>query len=413
MKNKLLLFTLALIVNISNAQNNPGIYGDTNWFAGWTNFKPKATEYAESNQTLSGEIKENKTLTKNNVYVLMGTVYVSNGATLTIEPGTVIRGDYNTTGTLVVVKGSKIIAEGTATNPIVFTSNKVGSERKAGDWGGLIIYGNAPVNRIGGVIASIYDPNPQFNEFGGNNESDDSGVLKYVRIEFAGKKIDQKTMLNGLTLGAIGSKTKIEYVQVSFAKDDAVEVVGGNFDMNNIISFNNADDDFDYSMGVQSTLSNSIAIRSPFISDNTRSRCFEIDSYDKVENYDPAKKKTVVKLNNVTMVSNEINDQGLVKEAISLKYDSFLEINNCVFAGFASCIALDENYLYQYKFKQIKMVNSISDSCKAIASDEALADNYDASEYFKKTCKISTEGINKLFISNDIKLNPDFRLKKK
>ena len=128
MKNKLLLFTLALIVNISNAQNNHGIYGDTNWFAGWTNFKPKATEYAESNQTLSGEIKENKTLTKNNVYVLMGTVYVSNGATLTIEPGTVIRGDYNTTGTLVVVKGSKIIAEGTATNPIVFTSNKVGSE---------------------------------------------------------------------------------------------------------------------------------------------------------------------------------------------------------------------------------------------------------------------------------------------
>lgn len=414
MKSKLKLILLFLI-GIVNAQKSKGIYGETNWFASWTNFKPKAIEYNETTQILIGEIKQNTTLTKRNTYLLMGTVYVTNKATLTIEPGTVIRGDFNSNGTLVIVKGSKIKAEGTITSPIVFTSNKTSSERKAGDWGGVIIYGDAPVNRMGGVIASIYDPNPAFNQFGGTNENDDSGIMKYVRIEFAGKKIDQKTMLNGLTLGAVGNKTKIENIQVSFAKDDAIEVIGGNLELNNIISFNNADDDFDFSMGTQGVINNSIAIRSPFISDNTRSRCLEIDSYDKIENYDQSRKKTIIKLNNVTMVSNEINDQGLVKEAISLKSDSFLEMNNCVVAGFASFIALDDKYLIVDNAKQIKIKDCLADNCKAIFTNEALIEAPEINDLFLKNNSISVSkiGIEDFFISNDIKKSPDFRLAKR
>ncbi|MCL9808009.1 hypothetical protein [Flavobacterium luminosum] len=412
MRNQLLLFLLAFF-SVATAQNTHGIYGDSNWFNGWTNFRPKQAEYNQATQILTGVISENTTL-KRTTYLIMGTVYVANNATLTIEPGAVLRGDFNTNGTLVVTRGSKLIAEGTETNPIVFTSSKASEERKAGDWGGVILYGDAPLNRLGGVISSIYDSNPKYNLFGGNNEDSDAGILKYVRIEFAGKKINDNIMLNGLTLGAVGKKTKIEYVQISFAKDDAIEVVGGNIDMNNIISFRNADDDIDYSMGAQSQVSNSVIIRNPFISDNTRSRCFEIDSYDKLENFDPTKKRTVVKLKNVTMVNNEENTMGLVKEAISLKSDSYLEMERCLVVGFESFLALDDKYLDMKEYQKIKIYNSIIDSCTSVISNEALFKAEAPSNWFLQSDKlnrISNEGILNLFYSNNVNKKPDFRMK--
>lgn len=412
MRTKLLLILLTAFSAV-NAQNVRGIYGEPNWFNGWTNFKPKQAEYNQPSQILTGVISENTTL-KKTTYLIMGTVYVANNVTLTIEPGAVLRGDHDSNGTLVITKGGRMVAEGTVTDPIVFTSSKGTADRKPGDWGGVILYGDAPLNRLGGVISSIYDPNPLYNVFGGNNENNDAGSLKYVRIEFAGKKLNEKTMLNGLTLGAVGKKTKIEYVQVSYAKDDALEIIGGNIDMNNIISFRNADDDFDYSMGTQSVVTNSVIIRNPFISDNTRSRCFEIDSYDKVENFDPAKKKTVVKLQNVTMVNNEENTMGLVKEAVSLKSESFLEMDKCVVVGFESFLALDDKYLDPKEFVKIKITNSTIDNCNSIVSNEALFKSEVPSNWFSQTDKmniVSNTGILNLFLSNNVNKKPDFRLK--
>ena len=412
MRTKLLLILLTAFSAV-NAQTVRGIYGESNWFNGWTNFKPKQAEYNQPSQILTGVISENTTL-KKTTYLIMGTVYVANNVTLTIEPGAVLRGDHDSNGTLVITKGSKLIAEGTVTDPIVFTSSKGTADRKPGDWGGVILYGDAPLNRLGGVISSIYDPNPLYNVFGGNNENNDAGSLKYVRIEFAGKKLNEKIMLNGLTLGAVGKKTKIEYVQVSYAKDDALEIIGGSIDMNNIISFRNADDDFDYSMGTQSVVANSVIIRNPFISDNTRSRCFEIDSYDKAENFDPAKKKTIIKLQNVTMVNNEENAMGLVKEAISLKSDSFLEMDKCVVVGFESFLALDDKYLDQKEFSKIKITNSTIDNCNSIVSNEALFKAEVPSNWFSQTDKmniVSNTGILNLFFSNNVNKKPDFRLK--
>ncbi|MES2811897.1 MAG: hypothetical protein V4670_05435 [Bacteroidota bacterium] len=411
MKMKIALFALFAFTAI-NAQNQ-GITGDINWFNNWTNFKPKSAEYDAPSRILTGVISENTTLKKGS-YLLMGTVYVANKAILTIEPGAVLRGDFESNGTLVITRGCKIIAEGTVTDPIVFTSSKAALDRKPGDWGGVIIYGDAPLNRIGGVISSIYDSNPLYNLFGGNNVNDDSGSLKYVRIEFAGKKLNEKLMLNGLTLGAVGKKTKIEYVQVSLAKDDAFEIIGGEFDMNNIISFNNADDDFDFSMGTICTMSNSISIRSPFISDNTRSRCFEIDSYDKVENFDPSKKKTIIKLNNVVMVMNEEGNMSLVKEAVSLKAESFLEMNKCVIVGFSSFLALDDKYLADDNFKKIKIYNTTVDNCTEVITNETLFKADIATNWFTQPDKlvtVSKYGIMNLFKNNETKKKPDFRLK--
>jgi len=412
MKIKIVLFAL-FVLTATNAQNQKGVTGDTNWFNNWTNFKPKTAEYGAPSRILTGVISENTTL-KKGTYLLMGTVYVANNTTLTIEPGAVLRGDFDTNGTLVVTKGSRIMAEGTVTDPIVFTSSKGAMDRKPGDWGGVIIYGDAPLNRIGGVISSIYDTNPLYNLFGGTNADSDSGSLKYVRIEFAGKKINEKTMLNGLTLGAVGKKTKIEYVQVSLAKDDAFEIIGGEFDLNNIISFNNADDDFDFSMGTLCTMNNSIAIRSPFISDNTRSRCFEIDTYDKVEYFDPMKKKTLVKLNNVTLVMNEQGNMSLVKEAISVKSDSFLEMNKCLVVGFSSFLALDDKYLTGDNFKKLKIYNTTIDSCTEVITNENLFKAETATNWFTQPDKlvtVSRDGIMNLFKNNDVKKKPDFRLK--
>ena len=413
MKIKILLFILSVFY-VANAQNGQGIIGESNWFNGWTNFKPKIAEYNQTTQVLIGDIKEDMTLTKNNVYLIKGTVHVINKATLTIEPGTIIKGDFDSTGTLTIVKGAKIMAEGTETNPIVFTSNKPTSERKPGDWGGLILMGDAPINRFGGVSASFYEPNPLYNSFGGPNQNSDSGILKYVRIEFAGKKINPKISLNGLTLAAVGNKTKIEYIQISFSSDDSFEVIGGNIDFSNVISYRANDDDFDYSMGVQSTMNNSIAIRNPYASDNTRSRCFEIDSYDKIENYDSTKKKTHIKLNNVTMINDEENSMGLVKEAISLKTDSFIEVNKCVVAGFSSFIALDDEYLAEDNFKNIKVYDSTVDSCSELFTNEALTKDQNVNDWFvqkNKLLYVTNNGINNLFINNNIKKKPDFRLK--
>jgi hypothetical protein len=413
MKAKFLLLILSTFF-VGNAQSKHGIVGESNWFSGWTNFNPKKIEYDKPTNILNGVITENTTLSKRNTYVLMGMVYVANNAVLTIEPGTVIRGDFESCGSLVVTKGAKIIAEGTVTDPIIFTSNKSTSERKPGDWGGVMLMGDAPLNAFGGVLSSIYDPNPLYNTFGGNNENSDSGILKYVRIEFAGKKVREKVLLNGLTLAAVGNKTKVEYVQVSFSNDDSYEFVGGNANVSNLISFKANDDDFDLSFGVQSTINNTIAIRYPYTSDNTRSRCFEIDSYDKVANYDTTKKLTVVKLNNVTMVSNEVNEQGLVKEAISLKSDSFLEMNNCAVVGFASFMALDDKYLDGDNFKKIKVRNSTIDSCKEMFTNENLFKAENVNNWFNQKDKFvntSSVGIDNLFMNNDIKKKPDFRIK--
>ena len=414
MKIKMLIVVLATL-NIVTAQDNRGIVGATNWFNGWTNFKPKTTEYPNVTQTLSGEIKVNTTLTKKNVYLLLGIVRVTNGATLTIEPGTIIRGDYDYLGTLIITKGSKIIAKGEENLPIVFTTNKSNSDRKSGTWGGIILMGDAPLNTKQGELSSLYDKNELHNSFGGKNETSDSGILKYVRIEYAGGKNDAKVALNGLTLAAVGSKTKIDHVQISFSGDDAVEMIGGNIDLNNIITYRNGDDDFDYSMGTQSNLQNSIAIRNPYISDNSRSRCLEIDSYDKIENFDPTKKKTLVKLTNVTLLNDETSSmQGLIKEAISLKTDSFIEMTKCVVAGFSSVMALDETYAAGYNYKVIKVYDSKIDSCTGMFTDEGLNKIQYIEDWFMRKDKlldVTRIGINSLFISTDIKKGLDFRLK--
>ena len=140
-----------LVISNINAQQEKGITGYNNWLDSWTDFQPNKENYEEPTQILTGNITENTTLTKRNTYLLLGDVYVTDSTTLTIEAGTVILGDFNTKGSLTISNGSKIFAEGKPTDPIIFTSSR--TDKKPGEWGGLFILGDAPINTFGKVAS--------------------------------------------------------------------------------------------------------------------------------------------------------------------------------------------------------------------------------------------------------------------
>ena len=194
-------------------------------------------------------------------YILKGYVYVTEGATLTFEAGSVIQSDITEKGALIIERGAKLIAQGTVANPIVFTTGKPAGSRAPGDWGGIILLGKAPTNRP-------LDPAPTIEggvgrQYGGTDPLDESGILRYVRIEYAGIAAEPGSEINGLTMGGVGSGTIIENVQVSFGNDDAYEFFGGTVNAKNIIAFATADDDFDFDFGYTGKIQFAVSCRKP------------------------------------------------------------------------------------------------------------------------------------------------------
>ena len=209
--------------------------------------------------TLTGNINTTTTLTSDKVWTLKGYVYVTDGAKLIIQPGTTIVSDVAEKGALCIERGSQIIAEGTQSKPIVFTSGRPEGQRTPGDWGGIVILGRAKTNRsseptIEGGIGRPY---------GGTNDSDNSGVMKYVRIEYAGIAAMPNSEINALTLGGVGNGTILENIQTIYANDDAFEFFGGTVNGKNLYAFATADDDFDFDFGYTGMITNGVAKRDP------------------------------------------------------------------------------------------------------------------------------------------------------
>ena len=378
----------------------------------WTNFKPAINEYNEATNIIAGTIDKDTRLVKRNTYHLVGVVYVTNNATLTIEPGTVIRGDDKTCGTLVITNGAKIMAEGLETDPIVFTSENEKNNRKPGDWGGIIILGKAPINTLGGIHTLPFDLEPTLNHYGGQDPEDNSGVMKYIRIEYAGRKLSASKELNGLSLAGVGRKTVLSNIQISFSNDDSFECYGGDLNMSNLISYRTTDDDFDFTQGAQIHITNSIAVRHPFSSDISGSRCFEVDSYDKVQNTDMSKKMTKINASNITLINLEENNQGLVRESIYVRENTFFNLNNSIVSGFSPFVLLEGNIgngnenLAKMSFK-----NTIVNNCnggitsESSSSDASIQNFYNPNSGLEYTKMKNIE----LFITPNIKGNPDFR----
>lgn len=237
----------------------------TDWTSGWSNFDPENTAYGAPGTTVSSDITTNTTWS--GIVLLQNKVYVKNNAILTIQPGTIIRGDKASQGSLIITRGAQINAAGTAASPIVFTSNESVGNRAEGDWGGLILLGKAVNNQPGGVaniegIAASVD-----TEFGGTNDADNSGVLKYVRIEFAGIALQPNKEINGLTFGSVGSATQVDHIQVSLSGDDSFEWFGGTVDAKYVISYRGLDDDFDTDFGFRGRIQFGLIIRDKDLSD--------------------------------------------------------------------------------------------------------------------------------------------------
>lgn len=250
-----LSFSACIKVDIDDSVTNNGGDGPN----GCTGTKE---EIFICSKVITGVINESVTLPKGK-YTLKGYVFVNNRAVLTIAAGSTIVSDTVQKGALIIERNSRLFAEGTATDPIVFTSGKAPGARKPGDWGGIVILGNAPTNRsttpiIEGGINS---------EYGGSVVADNSGSLKYVRIEFAGIAADPNSEINGLTCGGVGSGTTLENIQVSYGNDDAYEFFGGTVNPKNLIAFATADDDFDFDFGFVGRLQFGISLRDPLFVD--------------------------------------------------------------------------------------------------------------------------------------------------
>jgi hypothetical protein len=194
---------------------------------------------------VSGSIRGAESWVNTNYYVLRGAVFVEDGATLNIAPGTRIVGESGSVGTLIVLQGGRLNAIGTAQAPIVFTSDQPIGQRGRGDWGGLIINGRAPVNLEGGEGEGEGDT----GVYGGTNPNDNSGVLRYVRVEFSGIEFSPDNELNGVAFQGVGRGTTIDHVQAHMSRDDAMEWFGGTVDGKYLVMSNAADDSVDWTFG--------------------------------------------------------------------------------------------------------------------------------------------------------------------
>ncbi len=240
---------------------------------------------AKADSTLTGDITSTITLSSSKIYQLKGVVFVQDGGVLRIQPGTVVFGDDQAVSALVINRGGKIYAKGTAKQPIVFTSPYSEGNRDRGDWGGVLLMGCASTNLIeaaveGGIAdAATSKKNGWYGQWNGVTKDDDStGVLEYVRIEFAGIAESPDNELNGLTMGGVGSRTVINNVQVSYSGDDSFEWFGGTVNCKNIIAFNGIDDDFDSDNGYRGKVQFGLTYRFPKIADQSNSESFESDN---------------------------------------------------------------------------------------------------------------------------------------
>lgn len=358
-----LLFAFTTAWGQESEQTYKGAIGEQDWTKNWTSFSPNGNHYMSHTVVIPKIIDKDYTLTNKNTYLLSGAVYVVNKAVLTIEAGTVIRGESESCGTLIITKGSKIIAAGTERDPIIFTSNKLVGERKSGDWGGIILIGNAVNNHIGAVNAIDWGLDTKYTQYGGENDEDNSGVMRYVRIEYSGNKIKMDEEFNGLTLAGVGRNTAIDHIQVSYSNDDSFELYGGSVELKNVISYKCNDDDFDFNYGYQGKVQQGIAFRNPLIGDFSGSRCFEADSYNSdKKGFDPSRRLTQLEASNFTLIQYDINGNNqtaFCMEALQIGNDCQLSLTNSVVSGFATIFKV-KNALYKEELSRgtVKITNN-------------------------------------------------------
>ena len=318
---------------------------------------------------LSGTITEDITLSSDNVYLLRGGVFVGddeNETIITIEAGTTIYGESSTDGLLAIRRGSKIIAEGTAEAPIVFTSSKEAGSRARGDWGGLIINGRAPLNACGDEA----DLCEAFGEggtgfYGGNDPEDNSGILKYVRVEFAGTLISPENELNGIAFQGVGSETEVDYIQVHMNADDGVEFFGGNVVVKHVLVTGAGDDSLDWTDGWQGGAQYVILHQSDDNGDNG----IEADNNGESNDAEPRSNPSLANFTIIGSPDSEKSDLGIL-----LREGTAAELINVAVLGFNdACLKVDNDAtIAQLEEGNITITNSVLNCASNFAGDYDL-----------------------------------------
>ncbi len=289
-----------------------------------------------------GDITSDRTFYRDTIYVLSGLVYVKN-ATLTVESGTVVKGGLAPNGSnataLVIDKTGRINAIGEVNRPIIFTSNKAAGDREYGDWGGIVFFGDAPVNKVNPVYENGVIP----GNYGGNTANHNQGTLKYVRIEFAGFPFEANRELNSLTMCGVGSGTTISYIQCSYNNDDAFEWFGGTVNCDHLIAYRTNDDDFDVDFGYSGKVQFGISLADTGIADVSTKNGFEVDN-DANGSIETPLSSAV--FSNMTVIGAYINKQFVDNTTLHgrgghIRRNSSISIYNSIFMGWREGIRMD------------------------------------------------------------------------
>jgi hypothetical protein len=326
---------------------------------------PAFTISAKPVVTKTGSLTASETWTSGNVYVLRGFVNVKSGVVITIQPGTIIKGgtvDEDPSGskrggTLIVEQGARLEAAGTAQQPIVFTSNRAAGSRRNGDWGGIVLIGKAPHNRPASQSAEG-GIGIQLGAF--TESTDNSGTLRYVRIEFGGIALtsEANSEINGLTMYGVGSGTTIDHVQVSYSGDDSFEWFGGTVNAKYLVAFRGFDDDFDTDWGYTGKVQFGVSLRDPQVADQSSSNCFESDNFNSGENAAgvpltannglPLTQPTFANISGFltsgtpsTASTSSTGGSGPYQSAMHLRRNTAISIINSVFVGWPEGLRLD------------------------------------------------------------------------
>ncbi|MBP6431812.1 MAG: hypothetical protein KA319_08605 [Ferruginibacter sp.] len=305
--------------------------------------------------TLQGRISADTVLRKENTYILKGLVYMVGNKTMTIEAGTTIKGSFSgaDVAALIITRGSKINAVGTPDAPIVFTS--AAPNPQSGDWGGIIICGKAAINTSFNGINGLYQVEGGVDNANGDGlagsgdatvptpiNNDNSGIMKYVRIEYAGYAFQPDKEVNSLTMAGVGSGTTIENIQVTYAKDDAYEWFGGSVNAKYLIAYKTQDDDFDTDNGYNGNVQFGLIIRDSLIADISTSEAFESDNNSGGTTATP---KTTAVFSNITAIGPRatLNNFGntLFRAGAQIRRNSGISLFNSIIMGWPQGILID------------------------------------------------------------------------
>lgn len=332
---------------------------------------PPTTSFVANPSDFKGEINSGDVvLDATKTYKLTGTLQVNSGATLTIPAGTIIEGTNGTSSYIAIAQGGKLNVNGTASNPVVMTSGK--TIKAPGDWGGLVICGKAPINRESGGTSIAQSEVAGLN-YGGTISNDNSGSIRYLRVEYAGAAFSSEKEFNGISLFGVGSNTIFEYVQAYYGSDDGFEFFGGTVNTKYLVSIGNEDDQFDWAEGWSGT---NIGWYGKVITKGNRG--IEADNLDNAFLNAPISNPSITNITLVGPGSGANSDIFTENQGAKLRRGTKAMFENVVIKGFKTGFDVEHDETLSYVGSALKVVNALFDgvgtNSKGTKSDKSAGD---------------------------------------